>query len=76
VLGILCAALIREEDTFQHNREEKTEIIAPGLVQVLPFSQAPHPQTTVISVVLRSCFTTAVMWKYCFRVREIKGVSK
>lgn len=66
----------REEDTFQQNREEKTETIAPGLMQVHPFSQAPCSQTTVNSAVLRSCFTTAVMRKYCFRVREIKEVRK
>lgn len=76
MLGILCTALRREEDTFQQNRMEKTETIAPGLMQVLPFSQVPCPQTTVISAVLRSCFTTAVMRKYCFRVREIKDVRK
>lgn len=43
-------------------------------MQVLPSSQAPCPQTTAIPAVLHSCFTTAVMKKYCFRVREIKEV--
>lgn len=45
-------------------------------MQVLPFSQASCPQITVISAGLHSCFVTAIMRKYCFRVREISKVRK